>query len=127
MTRLYNLVILLSTANIGTHVTSNLQTVSVGAGAFATVASVNLPAGVYIVTGRISFGADATGRNIAFLTTNSSSTSNSVTDSTAGNGRSTLEITVRVGLSASDTVYLRAYKATGTGNVEAYIDAIRLA
>ena len=116
-----------STANIGTHVTSNLQTVSVDAGAFATVASINLPAGVYIVTGRIAFGTDATGRNIAFVTTNGSSTANNVTNSTAGNGRSTLEITVRIGLDAAGTVYLRAYKATGTGNVDAFIDAIRLA
>jgi hypothetical protein len=116
-----------STANIGTHVTSNQQTVSVTSGAFVTVASVNLSAGVYVVTGRIDFGTDATGRNISFLTTNSSATNNGVVNSTAGNGRSTLEITCRIGLESNGTVYLKAYKTAGTGNVDAYIDAIRLA
>lgn len=115
-----------ATASIGTHDTSNLQTVSVSAGTFVNVASVNLPAGIYIVTGRISFGTDATGRNIAFLTTDNNATNNNATNSTAGNGRSTLEITARVGLNAAGTVYLKTYKATGTGNVDAYIDAIRL-
>lgn len=116
-----------SLATVGTRYKNTGHPTQVGTGSFVTVGSVNVPAGIYLAIGHILFGSDATGRNIAFLTDNENDQTNSMWNCVAVNGRSALEALVYFNFDTDATIYLKAYKTTGTGNVDAGIEAIKLA
>lgn len=112
---------------MGAQETDSQSSVSVGDSANADVASVSLPAGIWMVCGKVQFGNSSTGRRAVKLSTTSQENTNvvSTVSANAVSGATTQMSTSRLfKLANAATVYLVAWQNSGgsltcAGDIEA--------
>lgn len=118
--------------NVGyTNVSENTSSTSVSANSYATIATLSLPAGIYVITGHVKFASIPANRVIIGVGTSASPSdstdgtishySNTALSSTMG-----LQTSAIITLSDTSTVYLSAYSGAAVTVNSGILRAVRI-
>jgi len=113
-------------SNLGVITTDvNSSGTSVASATWVTIKTLELTAGVYVITGDLSFTSNEAGIRILLIDVTENS-SNAYDNSVLASGRSDLNKTRIISLNATTTIYLRAYQTSGNSlTVKGKISAVK--